>query len=225
MAFMEFPGSGLVPGKYKLTVQQPISDIAGNVMPVAVTSIFEIYNPGQDVDMDGLPDQLEPLLGLDPTKRDSNNNGIPDGQEDYDHDGLPNALEIAFGRNPASADSNGNGIPDAQEDDDLDGLFDQQEFLAGADPRNPDSDGDGWDDATEVMEGSSPADRFSRPVLRLASRSVSALNGAVQQVPAPHAFSAISPVASYVHGPPPPPPAGPLNHTQATPVVIFRNNN
>jgi len=50
----------------------------------------------KDQDGDGIPDLIEPLLGLDPTKKDSDGNGVADGDEDYDQDCLKNSAEVAL---------------------------------------------------------------------------------------------------------------------------------
>ncbi len=50
--------------------------------------------PLKDADGDGLPDQCEEeIFGTSPTKADSNDNGVPDGQEDHDGDGMTNLEE------------------------------------------------------------------------------------------------------------------------------------
>jgi len=67
-----------------------------------------------DTDGDGLSDSEElsiyidtsnPGLGfLDPTKADTGNTGVPDGQKDSDHDGISNLLELRnFGSSPTNA--------------------------------------------------------------------------------------------------------------------------
>ncbi len=63
---------------------------------------FQIYaydlEPGQtageaDVDLDGLSSAYEFLIGTDPMKLDSNNDGINDGAHDYDEDGRADGQE------------------------------------------------------------------------------------------------------------------------------------
>jgi radical SAM superfamily enzyme YgiQ (UPF0313 family) len=50
--------------------------------------------PMEDSDGDGLPDQCEEdIFGTSPTIADSNDNGIPDGEEDHDQDGMTNLEE------------------------------------------------------------------------------------------------------------------------------------
>lgn len=47
----------------------------------------------EDIDNDGLPAKLEIQLGLDPTRFDTDADGIWDGDEDYDDDGHSNLVE------------------------------------------------------------------------------------------------------------------------------------
>ncbi|MDI1448007.1 MYXO-CTERM sorting domain-containing protein [Polyangium sp. 6x1] len=75
-----------------------------------------------DTDGDGLSDDLEETLGSDPNDADSDDDGVPDGQEpnfsiDTDGDGVPNVLDA---------------------DSDNDGLFDGTEL--GKDCSNPATD-------------------------------------------------------------------------------------
>ena len=121
----------------------------------------------EDYDNDGLPNDLEKILGTDPLnpdtdgdgltdgveyhqtltdplKVDSDGNGIPDGDEDFDKDGIANLEEIKNGTSPAKADS------------DDDGLDDLKEKELGTDPLNPDTDGDGLSDGDEILLGLDP---------------------------------------------------------------------
>jgi len=77
-----------------------------------------------DDDQDGLTNGQELLLGLNPNQRDSDGDGLDDGDEinrwktnplnpDTDGDGLKDGDEIAQGTNPLNPDSDGDGIPDA----------------------------------------------------------------------------------------------------------------
>jgi hypothetical protein len=109
-----------------------------------------------DTDGDGLYDDEEAAIGSDPNNTDSDQDGIPDGEEvnvfgsspismDTDGDGLPDYNEVAqWGTDPANADSDG------------DGLSDHDEFnYEDSDPNNYDSDGDGLNDLEEVLYGAS----------------------------------------------------------------------
>lgn len=164
-AFLVFSEVGLTPGNYRLQIQAPAADAAGNQIASPFVSSFQVYDTGLDSDGDGIPDDLEAMLGLNPNKADSDNDGIPDGQEDRDSDGVTNAAELFLGLNPLIADSDGDGILDRDEDEDLDGLRSQGEFLAGTDIYNPDTDGDGWTDEAEVTGNGDPLDPAIGPRL------------------------------------------------------------
>jgi hypothetical protein len=153
----------LVPGRYRLRLAPPLADLAGNPLAAAETVDLVVFDPTVDTDGDGLPDDVERLLGLDPLKADTDGNGVPDGAEDPDRDGLTSAFEIAFGTDPRRADSDGDGLNDGDEDVDRDGLSARRELAAGTDPLRADSDGDGWPDEGEVTGGSDPLNPLSQP--------------------------------------------------------------
>ncbi|MCI0536363.1 MAG: Ig-like domain-containing protein, partial [Verrucomicrobiales bacterium] len=169
-AVLFLPPDRLLPGSYRLRIAPPLSDLAGNAIAAALTADFRVFS-FVDEDQDGLPDEIEASLGLDPTKADSNGNGILDGLEDFDRDGLVNAGEVFAETDPVKPDTNGNGIPDGAEDPDQDGLSNAREFAAGTNPLVADSDGDGWNDETEVTSASDPLDPGARPRLFFASRA------------------------------------------------------
>jgi hypothetical protein len=113
-----------------------------------------------DGDGDGLPDTLEARLGSDPLHTDSNEDGVPDGQEDSDGDSISDRDEVATELDPLRADSDLDGIADAEEathgtnpqraDTDGDGLWDAAELAANTDPTSADSDGDWLVDGLEL---------------------------------------------------------------------------
>jgi hypothetical protein len=168
-AVLFVPPNPLAPGNYRLAVSPPLRDLAGNPLAGVATADFRVFSFVDD-DQDGLPDEIEASLGLDPKKADTNGNGIVDGLEDFDRDGLPNAGEIFAETDPKNPDTNANGILDGAEDPDGDALNNAREFIAGTNPLVADSDGDGWNDETEVTSGSDPLDPSSRPRLFLAGR-------------------------------------------------------
>jgi hypothetical protein len=95
-----------------------------------------------DSDGDGIADDLELSLGLNP-------NNAADALEDRDRDGLNNRDETIAGTGLDTPDSDG------------DGLFDGEEVFVGADgfitnPLLADTDGDGVRDALEIATGSDP---------------------------------------------------------------------
>jgi hypothetical protein len=93
-----------------------------------------------DFDGDGLPDDLEAILGTNPDNPDTDGDGLTDG------------FEVEHGLDPL--------IPgEALQDLDSDGLDNLAEQEAGTDPYNPDTDGDGVTDGTEYLTlGTDPLD-------------------------------------------------------------------
>lgn len=162
--FLDHAGD-LPPGRYRVEAAATLTDLAGNHLPAPLAFEFRVF-AFEDADGDGLPDELEPTLGYDPTRADSNGNGIPDGEEDLDGDGLTNSFELLRSlTDPLRADTDVNGIPDQHEDPDGDGLLNLREQAAGTDPRLADTDGDGWNDEAELSGGSHPLDPRSVPRL------------------------------------------------------------
>lgn len=133
-----------------------------------------------DSDDDGLNDGLEVnKLGLDPTKSDTDGNGVPDANEDSDNDGLSNLEEVSTHQtDPSKSDTDDDGINDGKEvdnnlnpndpadaaaDNDSDGLSNKDEInLYQSDITNSDSDGDGLQDGLEANSlETSPTDTDS----------------------------------------------------------------
>jgi hypothetical protein len=56
--------------------------------------------PDRDPDGDWVPDVIERTVGLDPTRVDSDGNGVPDDEEDTDRNGLANGLEWVIVADP-----------------------------------------------------------------------------------------------------------------------------
>lgn len=127
-----------------------------------------------DKDMDGLTKSEEKIFGTDPGNKDSDFDGINDGDEihvyktdplkkDTDGDGLSDSDEInKYFTNPLKADSDGDGLSDSDEvnkystdpnktDSDGDGLSDGDEINKfSTDPNKKDTDGDGLSDNDEI---------------------------------------------------------------------------
>ena len=100
-----------------------------------------------DTDGDNLSDYDELYyLGYNPLVKDTDGNGIEDGDEDADQDGLTNLEEAAvYSTNMIIADT------------DHDGLSDYEEVNTyKTDPLKADTDEDGVDDGTEIAIGSDP---------------------------------------------------------------------
>lgn len=135
-------------------------------------------NPGNnnvtvkiDTDGDGIPNEEEKSLGTNPNLKDTDGDGLTDGEEVYlystnplkqdtDEDGLLDAYEVAQNDtihfNPTLQDSDGNGIHDSEEDLDNDGLRNIDEVKWGTDPKVADSDFDQLLDGKEVEMGTNP---------------------------------------------------------------------
>lgn len=90
---------------------------------------------GVDSDGDGIPDDVELLIGTDPADPDTDGDGLDDGTEYH-----------TVGSDPLNADS------------DFDRLSDREEIDLGTDPLRADTDGDGCWDSGEVTAGTNPLD-------------------------------------------------------------------
>jgi len=117
----------------------------GGAIQAANSISIRLLLPGHDFDGDGLKNELEIALGLDPTKGDSDGDGIPDGDKDYDGDGLSNSAELVLGTDPAKADSDNDGLSDFAEANEH-----------HTNPLASDTDGDGLNDGLEVKTGNDP---------------------------------------------------------------------
>ncbi|MEA2472509.1 MAG: hypothetical protein QOE06_424, partial [Thermoleophilaceae bacterium] len=103
----------------------------------------------KDLDRDGLRNLAEYRAKTDPSKADTNANGVSDPNEDPDRDHVDNGNEDREHTNPVKKDSNRDGVPDGSEDPDTDGLNNQGEDTTGNDPIVADTDGDGVPDGSE----------------------------------------------------------------------------
>lgn len=117
-----------------------------------------------DTDHDGLSDAYEVKSTIPhtmPNLLDTDEDGIPDGDEDLDEDQLTNREESALGTDPLVPDTDRDGLVDSAEaglpgydplerDTDGDGLTDDSELRLGVDPSDPDSDGDGIPDGSDT---------------------------------------------------------------------------
>jgi len=141
-------------------ISQTVPTVADGITDTGII----LLDQGLDSDSDGLTDNIEAAIGLDPNNPDTDNNGVLDGDEDTDGDGLTNLQEVRIGLNPGNQDSDGDGILDPNEDNDGDGLLDFDEvFTHNTDPANHDSDGDGFNDGEEIEFGSNPLNALSLP--------------------------------------------------------------
>ena len=118
----------------------------------------------KDSDGDGLSDEDEEnIFQTDPLKRDTDNNGIDDGDEDFDKDNLTNLQEMEHNTDPFCYDTDDDGLSDSDElyiyftnpnipDTDGDGICDGDEVKLGLNPLLKDTDGNGVYDADEFFE-------------------------------------------------------------------------
>jgi peroxiredoxin len=101
-----------------------------------------------DTDHDKLDDEQEIfILATNPTKADSDADGVSDFDEDTDEDTLTDGAELANGTNPLNSDTDFDELPDAEEnmkttnpllaDTDSDGAKDGWEVLNLFDPLTP----------------------------------------------------------------------------------------
>jgi len=162
-AFMNFTPE-LRRGIYLARVSPPAADVAGNLLAIPRSWRFIVLTSDNDRDSDCIPDAVETAVGLDPDNRDTDGDGIPDGEEDLDGDGVNNCLEALLGLNLADADSDNDGIADRDEDQDGDELKDWEELLNGTRINGVDTDGDGVSDGDEVRAGTDPTDPSSSPL-------------------------------------------------------------
>lgn len=117
-----------------------------------------------DLDGDGVCDEIEYQLGIDPTSTDSDGDGINDLFElllslnplendvklDLDSDGLSNIEEIKYGTNLNNPDTDGDGISDYDEI-----------FVYKTDPLLVDTDGDGISDYDELKINLNPCTQMT----------------------------------------------------------------
>lgn len=128
-----------------------------NATATAVAAITQTaeYVAGVDDDGDGLTNQQEEALGLDPNNPDTDGDGINDFDEnngetdalnpDTDGDGLLDGDERNRGTNPLVMDTDGDTLSDGDEVNNI-----------GSNPRAIDTDGDGQPDNTDPDPGQLP---------------------------------------------------------------------
>ena len=121
-----------------------------------------------DTDGDGVSDDVEELVGCDPNKTDSDDDGLTDYEELFvTNTDATNRTSVEAGVTDADADSDGDGISNREEmdaganplntDTDRDGISDYDEKNTyGTGIALPDSDGDGIEDGEELALGLNP---------------------------------------------------------------------
>lgn len=213
-------GTGLPSGSYRVTLPDALTDLKSHRWAEATVEVVIPYAPVGDADFDGIPDLVEPGLGLDAQRGDTDGNGIPDGLEDADRDGLTYRDERRLGTDPLRRDSDGDGVSDADEDPDGDQLTNLSELMAGTNPVVPDSDGDGYDDGAERLAGLDPRNSASRPAQMILSEAISYLNAVNEELPS--GIGAVwSATVSYLNALPT---DGPAGATHYSPVVSYLNH-
>lgn len=184
---------------YQVRILPPLSDVAGNELEDPFLVAFKVLG-FVDSDGDGLPDFWELENGTDPFDPDTDNNGIPDGEEDKDRDNLKAVGEYILDRNPNDRDSNDDGTWDGNYDEDGDGLTDGEELDGGSDVFKIDTDGDGITDFDERNEGTNPLSPNSLPAALVASNLSSFLNALpLEANPLEELFTVTSGPASYLN--------------------------
>ena len=126
---------------------------SSQTLPDEIKDALGLAKDTDDSDSDGLTDYEELMIvGTDPLKYDTDDDGVSDVEDDEDNDGLSNLEEVRLGTLPATADSDFDGLNDYDEvntyrtnpmvaDSDGDGLTDGEEIGLGLDPLNPQTDG------------------------------------------------------------------------------------
>ena len=104
----------------------------------------------RDSDGDGLSDEFDLSIGIDPRQPDTDGDGMHDGWEHK------NGFNPSINNDDVSVDSDPTN--DSDYDADGDGLSNKDEADYGTNPLNSDSDGDGVSDGKEVKNSSDPDD-------------------------------------------------------------------
>ena len=117
-------------------------DTDGDKLPDCIEQYIGSDAMLPDTDGDGLDDCYEAfVLYTSPTKTDTDENGVNDGDEDFDEDGLTNLEEFLNNTYPYIDDSDNDGLSDGDEVNKY-----------GTDPLVADTDGDGIIDSKEKFQ-------------------------------------------------------------------------
>ncbi len=178
-----------VPHNFKLTKYSNEIDYTLDSDNDGLTNVQEVVIGGNaylsDTDEDGLDDYLEICyLYLLPNKKDTDGNGVEDGDEDTDEDGLMNFQELKYNCCGWEADTDEDGLYDGEEvykystnptkgDTDGDTLSDYDEVQIGLNPLKKDTDGNGVLDLEEKFKQSVTLDVVETEKVEITSVTVS----------------------------------------------------
>lgn len=143
--------------------------IAGALLVAALWYIIATngFGPVKDSDGDGLPDEKEIALNIDPFNNDWDGDGLLDGREvnetntdprspDTDGDGLKDGREFEYGADPLQPDTDADGLTDGEEVD-----------RYKTSPSNADTNGNGIGDKADVgIWTDAPATLTPKPLSR-----------------------------------------------------------
>ena len=132
-------GNDFVSTYFKVSYTDANGDTVESIPFQAIVTEEGITIDYPDSDGDGIADLLESILGTDPNKIDTDDDGLTDYQE----------LNIT-GTDPTDYDSVEKRIADADADSDGDGVSNLEEIELGTNPQVLDSDDDGLNDGEEV---------------------------------------------------------------------------
>ncbi len=123
-----------------------LTDDDNDELPAYYENWFGTDSANQDSDNDGLPDGYEvKVTKTNPLEKDSDSNGVSDGDEDFDNDSLKNIDEYNYKSEPFYSDF------------DLDDLDDYNEIhVHKTNPNESDTDSDGLSDGLEIKYNMNP---------------------------------------------------------------------
>ncbi|HLD66196.1 MAG TPA: hypothetical protein VJA19_09140, partial [Pseudomonas sp.] len=116
-AFFSLPNNTIADGALlPLTLGGTIAGTPTKPVVMGNGLTLQVFDPLGDFDGDGLSNKIElETVGLDPTTRHSDGNGIEDGADDLDGDGLSNLEEATLGTKLRVIDTDGDGLSDGSE--------------------------------------------------------------------------------------------------------------